>query len=68
MYIIGDPRYLDLKLYELSFCIFNDIIKLLFKTYRKGFIDNTFVSYYCNKVNLKKSSIVLKSIYGSFKK
>lgn len=68
MYIVGDPRYLDLKIYELSFCIFNDIIKLLFKTYRKGFIDNTFVSYYCNKVNLKKSSIVLKSIYGSFKK
>ena len=64
--IIGDPRYLDLKLYDLSYCIFNYIVNLIFKTYRKGFIENIFICNYCNKVNLKKCEIVLKSIYGNF--
>ena len=66
MNIIGDPRYLDLKLYDLSYCIFNYIVNLIFKTYRKGFIENIFICNYCNKVNLKKCEIVLKSIYGNF--
>ena len=66
--IIGDPRYLDLKLYDLSYYIFNYIVNFIFKKYRKGYIENIFMSNYCNKVNLKKCDIVLKSIYRNFKK
>ena len=66
MNIIGDPRYLDLKLYDLSYYIFNYIVNFIFKKYRKGYIENIFMSNYCNKVNLKKCEIVLKSIYGNF--